>query len=144
MRSLKTDSEQLAKQHDTHRDVFLLCLLTKCRTSMNTVWFVKTKVLVLLLKSCFFFPLNDLSAWRRPLCSHGITLVAESTGAPLCSSSSTKSLCPSLAAKCNALSPFWKNQTNTVHLASSIQTKIAETLINVQTFKNNIQLFENF
>lgn len=38
--------------------------------------------------------------------NHVCTLVEESTDAPLCSSSSTNSLCPSLAARCNALRPF--------------------------------------
>lgn len=38
---------------------------------------------------------------------HACTLVAESTGAALSSSSSTKFLCPSLAARCKALRPFW-------------------------------------
>lgn len=37
---------------------------------------------------------------------HACTLVDESTGAPLSNSSSTKSLCPSLAARCNAFKPF--------------------------------------
>lgn len=36
------------------------------------------------------------------------TLVAESTGAPLSRSSWTRSMWPSLAARCKALRPFWK------------------------------------